>query len=137
MSNALKTACRINRWVWVVLLCGCLASFGCQRQSPDRGDRSLDDILRTGELIMLTRNNAHCFYYYRDEAMGFEYDLVKAFTEEIGVRLAVKIADRWEQMIPALLSGQGHLLDASGLQPSRRGISTPINTLSFIATTPP
>ena len=45
--------------------------------------------------------------------MGFEYDLVKAFTEEIGVRLAVKIADRWEQMIPALLKGEGDLVAAS------------------------
>jgi membrane-bound lytic murein transglycosylase F len=80
--------------------------------------------LRTGELIMLTRNNAHCFYYYRDEAMGFEYDLVKAFTEEIGVRLAVKIADRWEQMIPALLGGEGHLVAASmTITPQRQRVA--------------
>ncbi len=74
---------------------------------------SLDDILNAGEITIITRNNAHCYYLYRDQAMGFEYDLAKAFADYLGVRLKLKIDEKWEGMIPALMDGTGALIAAS------------------------
>ena len=83
---------------------------GCAR-SPQ--STTLEDVLKTGELVVITRNNAHCYYTYRDQAMGFEYDLAQAFANYLGVRLKIVIADKWEGMIPALNSGTGALVAAS------------------------
>ena len=41
----------------------------------------LKKILDKGELTVITRNNAHCYYSYRDQEMGFEHDLAQAFAE--------------------------------------------------------
>jgi hypothetical protein len=49
----------------------------------------LDAILRSGQITVLTRNNGHCYYTYRERKMGFEYDLAKAFSDYLGVKLKV------------------------------------------------
>lgn len=64
---------------------------------------TLDNILKTGEITPITRNSAHCYYIYRDQAIGFEYNLAKAFADYLGVELKVKIAEKWEEMIPNIM----------------------------------
>lgn len=83
---------------------------GCEKP-PDF--ISLDDIRAAGEITVITRNNSHCYYLYRDQAMGFEHDLALAFAEYLGVSLKIKIADKWEGMIPALIDGSGAFIAAS------------------------
>jgi len=74
---------------------------------------SLDDILQEGEIVFITRNNAYCYYNYRDQPVGFEYDLAKAFAEYINVNLVLVIDEKWEDMIPLLLEGKGSVIAAS------------------------
>jgi membrane-bound lytic murein transglycosylase F len=97
-----------------VLIC-LLFLFGCGyfvwQQTPRPG--ILRKILEQGELTVITRNNAHCYYIYRDEPMGFEYDLAKAFAEYLGVRLQIRVAESWEDMIPDLARGHGDFIAAS------------------------
>jgi len=78
---------------------------------------TLHKIFKTGELTVITQNTAHCYYFYRDEPMGFEYDLTKAYAEYLGVRLNIKIADKWESMVPHLMDGSGALI-AAGIKKS-------------------
>ena len=93
----------------------------CDLQLFDPDDASiLNQILKKGELTVITRNNAHCYYSYRDQEMGFEYDLAKAFADHIGVTLKVRIAEKWEGMIPDLMNKSGDLIAASmTITPSR------------------
>jgi len=72
----------------------------------------LDRILRTGKITVLTRNNANSYYLYRDQPMGFEYDLAKAFADHLGVRLELKVAERWEGMIPDIQTGEADMIAA-------------------------
>jgi len=88
-----------------LLLCA-----ACQQQPEST---ALEHILKSGELTILTRNNAHCYYLYRDEAMGFEYDLARAFADHLGVRLRVIVAEDWNRMIPDLLAGRADIIAAS------------------------
>jgi len=74
---------------------------------------TLKEILKSGQLTVITRNNSHCYYLYRDEPMGFEYELAKSFADYLGVKLKLKIAQTWEDMIPLLIKGQGALIAAS------------------------
>ncbi len=73
---------------------------------------ALDRILRTGKITVLTRNNANCYYLYRDQPMGFEYDLANAFADHLGVRLELKIAEKWEGMIPDIQTGEADMIAA-------------------------
>ncbi|MFC1814590.1 membrane-bound lytic murein transglycosylase MltF [Thermodesulfobacteriota bacterium] len=93
-----------------IISVGLFFLFRCEKPP---GYSNLDSILATGEITVITRNNSNCYYLYRDQAMGFEYDLARAFADYLGVRLKVKIADKWEGMIPALMDGTGAFIAAS------------------------
>jgi membrane-bound lytic murein transglycosylase F len=94
-----------------VLLIGMSVLFLTREQlfGPDVLDRIMDK----GEIIVITRNNAHCYYIDRDQAMGFEYDLVKEFSEYLGVKLKIIIAEEWDEMVSKLLTGDAHIIAAS------------------------
>ena len=70
-------------------------------------------IFKKGEITLITQNNAHCFYIYRDQPAGFEYELAKAFAEYLGVKLKVQIIEKWEDLIPALKNSKGAFVAAS------------------------
>ena len=72
-----------------------------------------DKIIENRVITVITRNNPWCYYTYRERPMGFEYDLAKAFADFMGVRLKVKVANRWEGMISDLLSRKGDFIAAS------------------------
>jgi membrane-bound lytic murein transglycosylase F len=74
---------------------------------------TLQRILKTGEITVVTRNNAHCYYLYRDQPMGFEYEMAQAFAEYLGVRLRVKVVDRWKDMVAALNKGSAAFIAAN------------------------
>ena len=73
---------------------------------------TLHKIIKAGQIAVITRNSAHCFYTYRDKPMGFEYELAKAFADYLGVKLNVQIIEDWEEMIPALENGTGAFIAA-------------------------
>ena len=74
---------------------------------------TLQRIQKTGEITVVTRNTAHCYYLYRDQPMGFEYEMAQAFAEYLGVRLQVKVVDRWEEMVNTLNKGSAAFIAAS------------------------
>lgn len=68
-------------------------------------------IQKRGTIRMITTNMATSYYTYRDSPMGFEYDLAKAFAEDLGVDLEV-IVPEWNTMFDVLNSGQGDFIAA-------------------------
>ena len=80
--------------------------------SVEARENSLQKIRKAKEITVITRSNAHCYYIYREQPMGFEYDLAKAFADHLGVRLKVKTFP-WADMIKALNEGRGDFIAAS------------------------
>jgi membrane-bound lytic murein transglycosylase F len=76
------------------------------------GEDAFQRIKKSGKITLLTRNNAHCYYEYRDQPMGFEYDLAKAFSQYLGVSLRV-ITPEWEGLLDSLNRGKGDFVAAS------------------------
>jgi membrane-bound lytic murein transglycosylase F len=74
---------------------------------------TLQKIQKTGTITVATRNTADCYYLYRDQPMGFEYELAQAFAEHLGVRLEVKVYDQWADMVAALRNGSAAFIAAS------------------------
>jgi membrane-bound lytic murein transglycosylase F len=82
---------------------------------------TLHKIKKAGQITVITRNTPHCYYLYRDEPMGFEYELAKEFADYLGVELEVQIAENWESMVPLLNEGTGALIAAGmTITPSRQ-----------------
>jgi peptidoglycan lytic transglycosylase F len=90
--------------LWLVLM-GVIVT-GCSR------DSSLDGVRRSGKLVLITDNNAHCYYNYRGKSMGFEYDLAKAFADYLKVDVEV-LTPGWDGLFPALEKGRGDVVAAS------------------------
>ena len=63
---------------------------------------TLHKVLKSGQITIITRNTPHCYYLYRDEPMGFEYELAQKFADDLGVELKIQIVENWEAMIPLL-----------------------------------
>jgi len=81
---------------------------------------SLHRIRKAKKVTVITRSNAHCYYTYREEPMGFEYDLAKAFASYLGVDLEIRIFP-WANMIKAVNEGKGDFIAASTtITPSRK-----------------
>jgi membrane-bound lytic murein transglycosylase F len=78
-------------------------------------DVSLDRILASGELKVITGSSLHSHYVYRNQPMGFDYELAREFADHLGVRLRVVSCDTWEHMRSALYSGRGDLI-AAGME---------------------
>lgn len=63
----------------------------------DRID-ALHNIKKAGKITVITRNNAHCNYTYRDRTMGFGYELAEDFNRYLSVEFRV-IPRRWEDLV--------------------------------------
>jgi membrane-bound lytic murein transglycosylase F len=74
----------------------------------------LAQIKREGKLVVLTRNSATTYYEGPDGPTGFEYDLVSAFADELGVDLELVIPERFADIIPMIARHEAHLA-AAGL----------------------
>ena len=80
---------------------------------------SLRKIESSGQLVVITDNSAHGFYYYQDRPMGFEYQMAKKFADFLNVKLVV-ITPGWDNMFNSLLCGKGDIIASSLTKTERR-----------------
>ena len=64
-------------------------------------------------LRLITSQNPVNYYFDQGRLKGFEYELVKRFAKNHGMRLDVVIANSHEEMVQKLLAGQGDVIAAS------------------------
>lgn len=74
---------------------------------------TLEEIRRTGELVVLTRYGSTTFFESRDGLDGYEYALTQAFAESLGVKVRYVILDSIPEVLEAIQSGRGHLAAAA------------------------
>ena len=89
-----------------------LSLSGCS--SEEAASPDLEAISERGELVIITRNAPTTYYFGRDGEAGFEYELVSAFAEHLGVSPRFVIRDSVDDVINALEAGEGDLA-AAGL----------------------
>jgi len=115
-GHLLKIIMKRQEWknlLLIFILLSLPILFSCAKKS------GLEEIKESGKITVITRNNAHCYYTYRDKPMGFEYDLAKAFSDYLGVSLNV-VTSHWEKLFDVLNGGGGDFIAASlTITPSR------------------
>ncbi|SHG26863.1 MltF family protein [Dysgonomonas macrotermitis] len=67
-------------------------------------------IKETGELNVITMSSSTSYFIYKDEAMGYDYDLVKQFCDYHGLKLNIKVAENSTRLLQMLENGEGDLI---------------------------
>jgi membrane-bound lytic murein transglycosylase F len=80
----------------------------------------LEQVLQRGSLTMLTRNGASSYYLGPEGDTGPEYELVKNFSDYLGVDLDIRVAPAFNQLSVLLNQGLGELIAANLTRTHRR-----------------
>jgi len=96
--------------VTVMLTCAVLWPKGKTHTLPVR---TVAEIQRSGQLIVLTQNNPTVYYVDRHEQeSGPEYELIKAFAERLGVTPLFVIKNSVAELMDAISRGEGDIATA-------------------------
>jgi len=70
----------------------------------------LEFIKKRGKLIAVTDNNSTNYFVYKGEPMGFQYELLKSFSDYIGIEIEIIAENDLEDAFGMLKSGEADLL---------------------------
>jgi len=70
----------------------------------------LDSIIKRGKLIAVTDYNSTNYFIYKGEPMGFHFELLKSFTDHLGIDLEIITENHLEHAFNFLNSGEADLL---------------------------
>lgn len=73
-------------------------------------DFDLDKIKERGYLTALMDNSSTGLFVYRGQTMGYEYDLLKLYCDELGVELRIDITQNLEEAFNKLNTGLGDIM---------------------------
>ena len=71
---------------------------------------SINDILASGEMIMLTLNGPNTYFVYHGKNMGTQFLLCEKFAQKLGVALRVDVCKDTLEMIAKLRAGEGDVI---------------------------
>ncbi len=102
-----------------VLFLAILVLFSCS--SPHRGELAndmrmgnnshrTDPVHGQGKLIALTNYGSTSYFDYRGQPMGYQYDLLKSFADQLGVELEIVVNNSIEGAFRELLDGHCDLI---------------------------
>lgn len=94
----------------VLLLLSLFSCFSGSKSDEDKTHTDLDEIIERGEIVVLTINSSTSYFSYREEPMGFQYELAKQFAESLGVELKMKVVNSEMELVRELLEGNGDLI---------------------------
>lgn len=94
--------------------CALLVALGVVLSGCGKGPTLLEQIRQQNELVVLTRNSPTTYYEGPEGPAGLEYDLVKRFSESLGVELRIVVPENFNEILPLVIRGDAHLA-AAGL----------------------
>ena len=77
---------------------------------PQLVNVDLDSIRARGKLIVLTENSASTYYLYKEEEMGFDYELARKFAKSLRVKLEIRVIENLDSMFAMLYRGEGDII---------------------------
>jgi len=93
----------------VYLLFSSCFFFSCKKQQ-EQSVYDFEQIKEKGELTIITLNSSTSYFIYREEPMGYDYDLAQDFCDHYGLKLNVKVAENTTRLIEMLKRGEGDLI---------------------------
>ena len=75
-------------------------------------DRDLEAIKQRGTLTVLAPYNSTTYFLLRGEPMGYEYELLQAFSREHGLKLVMEVVKNQKSLYQKLNRGEGDIVAA-------------------------
>lgn len=101
----------IKKLLWLFVICGLFIACKKTKQEAEVADsRDFERIQDLGELTVLTLSSSTSYFLYREQPMGFHYDIAKAFCKDHDLVLNVKVARNTSHLIEMLENGEGDLV---------------------------
>ncbi|MDX1652538.1 MAG: transporter substrate-binding domain-containing protein [Brumimicrobium sp.] len=72
--------------------------------------RDLKEIMKSKKLIVLAENSATSYFIYKGQKMGLEYEILKEFAKDLGVKLEIRIVNNLDKINDKLNSGEGDIV---------------------------
>lgn len=85
-----------------------LSCLGCGKQKDSR--RDFHQILKSGTLRVLTLNTSTSYFIYRDQPMGYHYDMIVDFSRYHGLIPEIIVAENPKALLEMLQSGEGDVI---------------------------
>jgi membrane-bound lytic murein transglycosylase F len=82
--------------------------------------KSIDDLKKQGELVVLTRNAPTTWYQGREGETGFEYDLIQSFAKHHDLKVRFVIKDNFKELLDSIQQGQAHIAAAGITKTAQR-----------------
>ncbi len=102
-----------NKIVRIILLVLILVIGNTCSRQEGRGSatpRNLDEIRKSGKLVAVTDNNSINYFIYRGEPMGYQYDMLQAFANYLGVKIDLVVANSLSDAFKSLNDGESDLI---------------------------
>lgn len=77
---------------------------------PSNKKFDLQQIRKKGKLVALTGYSYNSYFLYRGTPLGYEYELLKEFTDHLGVKLEIKLVKDMENIFDKLHQGEGDIV---------------------------
>ncbi len=96
--------------LFVTFFLSCTSSESDENQIDAVEGMDLPEILKKGKLVVLAENSSTSYFIYRGKKMGFEYELLKEFAQDLGVDLEIKTVSNLDEINGKLNDGEGDLI---------------------------
>lgn len=83
--------------------------FACKKK-PEKTVVDFEQIKEKKELTIITLNSSTSYFIYKEEPMGYDYDLAQDFCDHYGLTLNVKTAENVKKLVEMLNNGEGDLI---------------------------
>lgn len=100
----------MSKWFAVSL---CIFLFFSCKQKQEKPKESVDDfalILQKDTLTAITLNSSTSYFIYKEEPMGYDYDLIKDFCQHHNLNLKIVVAENYNRLLDMLEKGEGDLI---------------------------
>lgn len=95
----------------LLLLARCSDTVADERKQPlVANEQDLPAILKKGKLRVLAENSATSFFIYKGKRMGFEYEILREFAENLGVELEIIRVNDLNEINERLNNGEGDII---------------------------
>ena len=115
-------ASTLRKAIWVIAVLGLLMACRQSGAGPEQQDSTpmpplpepvsfdLEMIKKRGKMIALVDNSSTGYFIYKGQPMGYEYDLLKRFSNSIGVALELIIVSDIQEAFTKLDEGQADII---------------------------
>jgi membrane-bound lytic murein transglycosylase MltF len=128
MISETKYIIKIGKRKSILLIAGiltlCLLLF-FQQKAIQNKEADLPEILKRGRLTVVTDDSNSGFAMHNDSAYGFEYEIIKAFADSLGVELQITRQNDIKKAIESLKNGEYDIVAKfiPNTAESRRGVT--------------